>query len=229
MFREKFLEVDMKRNLFKFVALNSLKILCVISIFFLTCAMISAQSPKPVKRLGRSKPLPKPIEASKIIKGGINKLDCITNLKAEIIQINTTGSRELRLTFSTLEAITAEVNIQKWGAMRAEEKPDWLYASSNQGAIDENGKSIRNDHSFRIRLNYVDSMVAGNRYRVQLNGATYKGGVTQGGMPTSVPKSTFFCEKEFTAEPKPITKLGKAYLPPVISLGITSKGGLKIK
>ena len=57
----------MKRNLFKFVALNSLKTLCAISVVILNCAIISAQTtpeptPKPIKKLRKVKVPPKPSE-----------------------------------------------------------------------------------------------------------------------------------------------------------------------
>ncbi len=42
----------MKRNPFKFAALNSFKILCTISVILLTCAIISAQTVA-TKKLGR--------------------------------------------------------------------------------------------------------------------------------------------------------------------------------
>ncbi len=188
----------MKRNPFKFATLNSFRILCVISVVLLSCAIASAQStvtqsPKPVKSLGKKKVLTKsPIMRSEIKKGSmIERLACIQDLK--VTSKAGEYGKILTVSFRTLESVEAKVIVQKWGSMRPEEKPDWRRAHNSHSREwvpeDEYGSSrITKDHSFRIELDHVDGMIPGNKYRLQLQATTYKATATD---------HTFFCEKEF--------------------------------
>jgi len=63
MFRRKFLEVNMQRNLFKFGALNSFKIVWAISVVLLTCVIANAQ----ILQTGKDKAVAPCIDSLKVL------------------------------------------------------------------------------------------------------------------------------------------------------------------
>ncbi|MCA1625443.1 MAG: hypothetical protein LC768_09725 [Acidobacteria bacterium] len=194
----------MHRNLFKFTALKSFKIVWMICVVLLSCAIVSAQStvtqsPKPVKSLGKKKVLTKsPIMRSEIKKGTMNEmLACIQDLK--VTSKAGKYGKILTVTFRTLESVVAEVSVQKWGSRRPEEKPDWVRVNSLINGrewlpeLDEYGSDRRTkNHGFEIKLDYVDVGIPGNKYRLDLLATTYKD--TQ---PDYGKRDTFSCKKEF--------------------------------
>ncbi len=184
----------MRRNLFKFTALKSLKIVWMICVVLLSCAIASAQSPKPVKSLGKKKVLTKtPIMRSEIKKGSMNeRLACIQDLK--VWSKAGEHGKILTVTFRTLERAVAEVRVQKWGSMFPGKKPGWVTAHSREWVPEgEYGTSPNTkNHGFEIKLNYVDTNTLGNKYRLELQATTYKD--TQ---PDYGKRDTFSCEKEF--------------------------------
>ncbi len=117
---------------------------------------------------------------------------CIDNLKAKIIRGE--RSTKMEVFFTTLQHLEADVTLEKWGS------PGWVRVS-NADATEliepSSGIPIRRNHGFVMSLNYNDRMIAGNRYRLGITLAAYRGGSNL--RPEFV--RSFYCEREFTAGP----------------------------
>ncbi len=82
----------MQRNLFKFVALNSFKIVWVVSVVLFTCVIASAQ----VEQMEKEKAV----------------VQCIENLKVAKFD----SGKTLQVSFRTREDVAAEAEVEKWGS-----------------------------------------------------------------------------------------------------------------
>ncbi len=159
-----------RRNLFKFVALNSFKIVCVVSIVLFACVIANAQ----ILQTGKDKAV----------------VQCIQNLKVE-----RTPEQELKLSFRTKESVKAVVRVQKWGSERPEEKPDWLEVGS--GHYDPSMQPAAY-HIFKIGLSKVDGKIPGGKYRLVLTAGVFKLVEVSWGRVDFVFDHSYECEKEFT-------------------------------
>ncbi len=168
----------MRRNLFKFVTLNSFKIVWVVSVVLFTCVIASAQ----VEQMEKEKAV----------------VQCIENL--EVAQHKGEFGKILDVSFTTQESVEAEVRIEKWGSNYGS-RPEWVRVSSGNryNWVTEDGVDQPTDkHSFQIELGDMDANMPGNKYRLQLQARAYKGAVTLSEGIGRVPDRTFFCKKEFT-------------------------------
>ncbi len=164
----------MQRNLFKFVALNSFKIVWVVSVVLFTCVIANAQ----ILQTGKDKAVVQCIENFKV-----------TEKKSEFGKI-------LTISFRTRTAVEAEVMIEKWGSYPGRKQTGWVTVAR---MIAEEGVSQPTEnHSFRSGLGVMEANMPGNMYRLYLTARKYIGSVDRyGGIGRSLDR-TYSCQKEFT-------------------------------
>ena len=171
----------MRRNLFKFVTLNSFKIVWVVSVVLFTCVIANAQITREQMQMGKDKAV----------------VQCIENFKVTAKEGK--YGKILTISFRTKTAVEAEVTLDKWGSYFSD-KPKWVPVSGNNGlGIAEEGVSQPTEnHSFQIGLDYPDALTPGNKYRLYLTARAYKGTfTTSGGIGRSLDR-TYSCEREFS-------------------------------
>ncbi len=167
-----------RKNLFKFVALNSFKIVWVVSVVLFTCVIANAQ----ILQTGKDKAV----------------VQCIENLK--VTSRAGKYGKILTVTFTTPTAVEAEVLVEKWGRFSPEQKLGWMPLTANNWIAEEGVAQPSENHSFQIGLeDYLDvKQLPGNNYLLQLKGRAYKGSYSPSyGIGKTLDRE-FYCKKEFS-------------------------------
>ncbi len=131
----------MQRNLFKFVALNSFKIVWMVSVVLITCVIANAQ----ILQTGKDKAL----------------APCIENFKVVAFE-----PKSVTVSFTTREPRSPTVNrLENWRDFMG---MTWVRVDS-RSSRNSNWDSPRKDHRLTIWVN-IGSVAPGEKYKLDISG-----------------------------------------------------------